>query len=54
MEFASIVHELESATLRSDLRVRKIASPGGIAPFSIAFAAEVLPLDEDGSSSHGA
>jgi hypothetical protein len=54
VEFASIVHELESATLRSDLRVRKIASPGGIAPFSIAFAAEVLPLDEGGSSSHGA
>lgn len=54
MEFASIVNELESATLRSDLRVRKIASPGGIAPFSVAFAAEVLPIDDDGSSSHGA
>jgi len=54
VEFASIVNELESATLRSDLRVRKIASPGGIAPFSVAFAAEVLPIDDDGSSSHGA
>lgn len=53
-EFASIVHELEATALRSDLRVRKIASPTGIAPFSVAFAAEVLPLDEDGASSHGA
>ena len=53
-EFASIVHELESATLRTDLRVRQITSPAGIAPFSVAFAAEVLPLDDDGSSSHGA
>ncbi len=53
-EFASVVRDLESATLRSDLRVRKIASPGGIAPYSVAFAAEVLPIDDDGTSAHGA
>jgi hypothetical protein len=53
-EFANLVQQLESATLRSDLRVRSIASPNGIAPHSVAFAAEVLPVEDDGTSAHGA
>ena len=53
VEFASVAKALEATTLRSDLRVRQIASPGGIAPHSIAFAAEVLPVDDDDSSAHG-
>jgi len=53
-EFALVVQQLESASLRSDLRLRSIPSPSGIAPHSVAFAAEVLPLDDDGSSAHGA
>ena len=53
-EFTDAVAMLERASLRSDVHLRHIASPKGIAPYSLAFAAEVLPLDEDGRSPHGA
>jgi hypothetical protein len=53
-EFVAATDELNGSPLRGDLRIRSIASPTGIAPFSIAFAAEVLPLDSDDTSAHGA
>lgn len=53
-EFIEAVAELNATELRSDIRVRNITSPTGIAPFSAAFAGEVLPLDDDDSSAHGA
>jgi hypothetical protein len=53
-EFAAASAELAAGPMRSDLRVRSITSPTGIAPYSVAFAAEVLPLDADDTSAHGA
>lgn len=53
-EFVAASSQLAAVPMRSDLRVRSIASPGGIAPYSVAFAADVLPLDTDDTSAHGA
>lgn len=40
--FAAACLSMESVELRSELTVRKIPSPSGVAPFSMALAADVL------------
>ena len=42
-EFASAVAALESAAIRPELSVTEIPSPGSLAPYSVAFAADVTP-----------
>ncbi|GAA5151628.1 hypothetical protein GCM10025768_18240 [Microbacterium pseudoresistens] len=51
-DFDHAAAELRAITFRSDLVVREIPAPGGVAPSSIAFAADVRP-DADGESIYG-
>lgn len=51
--FAAACLSMESVDLRSELTVRKIPSPSGVAPFSIALAADVLaPEGATGHAGH--
>ncbi|MFC7789718.1 DUF3000 domain-containing protein [Microbacterium sp. MAHUQ-60] len=50
--FDEAAAQLRDTPFRTDIVVREIPSPTGIAPFSIAFAADVRP-DEHGDSSYG-
>ncbi|MBB5744205.1 hypothetical protein HD600_002702 [Microbacterium ginsengiterrae] len=51
-QFARVADELRATTFRKDIVVREITSPAGLAPFSIALAADVRP-DENGDSVYG-
>jgi hypothetical protein len=42
LPFAAACESMESVVFRSELTVRKIPSPSGVAPFSVALAADVL------------
>lgn len=50
--FERAAAELRETAFRSDIAVREIASPQGLAPFSVALAADVRP-DADGESIYG-
>jgi hypothetical protein len=50
--FDEAAAQLRDTPFRTDIVVREIPSPAGIAPFSVAFAADVRP-DEHGESSYG-
>lgn len=41
--FTAAVAEIRAAELRSELQVTEIAAPSNLAPFSLAFAADVVP-----------
>ena len=51
-QFARVADELRATTFRTDIVVREITAPQGLAPFSIALAADVRP-DEHGTSIYG-
>lgn len=50
--FADAVAQLRDIAFRSDIVVREIPSPSGLAPFAIALAADVRP-DDHGDSIYG-
>jgi hypothetical protein len=50
--FARVAEELRTTAFRTDIVVREITAPQGLAPFSVALAAEVRP-DEHGTSIYG-
>lgn len=50
--FDSASAALREITFRADITVREIATPQGLAPYSIALAADVRP-DSDGESVYG-
>jgi len=50
--FERVAAELRETRFRTDIAVREIPSPSGLAPFSIALAADVRP-DDDGDSAYG-
>lgn len=50
--FDAAVAELRETAFRSDITVREIATPQGLAPYAIALAADVRPGD-DGESVYG-
>ncbi|MGW8483817.1 DUF3000 domain-containing protein [Microbacterium sp. NPDC055903] len=50
--FEKAAAELRGTTFRSDITVREIPSPQGLAPYAIAFAADVRP-DDHGDSIYG-
>ncbi len=50
--FAEAAAQLRETAFRSDIVVREIPSPAGLAPFSIALAADVRP-DDHGDSVYG-
>lgn len=51
--FTAAVTAVRSATLRSELTVTEIAAPGGVAPWSIALAADVTPARHGNDSELG-
>ncbi|MGO1920377.1 MAG: DUF3000 domain-containing protein [Microbacterium sp.] len=51
-QFARVADELRATAFRTDIVVREIAAPQGLAPFSVAFAADVRP-GENGDSIYG-
>ncbi|WP_460802235.1 DUF3000 domain-containing protein [Microbacterium sp. GXF6406] len=50
--FARAAAELRDTVFRDDIVIREIPSPQGLAPYSIAFAADVRP-DDHGDSIYG-
>lgn len=50
--FDAAAAELRETTFRDDIVVREIPSPTGLAPFSLALAADVRP-DDHGDSTYG-
>ncbi|MFD5214915.1 DUF3000 domain-containing protein [Microbacterium sp. NPDC058345] len=50
--FEKVAAELRETPFRSDIVVREIPSPSGLAPFSLALAADVRP-DDHGESVYG-
>jgi hypothetical protein len=50
--FDAAAAQLRETTFRSDIVVREIPSPAGLAPFSLALAADVRP-DDHGDSAYG-
>lgn len=50
--FEEVAAELRETPFRTDIVVREIPAPGGLAPFSIALAADVRP-DDHGDSVYG-
>ncbi len=48
--FAAAVNEVRSAILRDELTVTEMAAPANLAPFSIAFAADVIPATHNEDS----
>ena len=51
-QFARVADELRATAFRTDIVVREIPAPQGLAPFSIALAADVRP-DDHGDSIYG-
>lgn len=51
-EFSRVADELRATTFRADIVVREISAPQGLAPFSLALAADVRP-DQNGDSIYG-
>jgi hypothetical protein len=51
--FAAAVDAVRAATLRSELTVSEIAAPSGVAPWSIALAADVSPARHGNDSELG-
>ena len=51
--FANAVSAVRSATLRSELAVSEIAAPAGVAPWSLALAADVTPTRHGSDSDFG-
>jgi len=51
--FAQALESLKSVTFRDELTVRQIDSPGGVAPYSYALAADVLIAEHEHESQHG-
>jgi Protein of unknown function (DUF3000) len=52
-EFAAALDSVRRATMRPELVVSEIAAPGGLAPFSIALAADVTPARHSDDSDLG-
>ncbi len=52
-EFSTAASQLERATLRPEITLTPIPSPGSVAPFSVAFAAEVRSGKDDAGASLG-
>ncbi len=50
--FAAVAGELRALAFRRDIVVREIPAPSGLAPYAVAFAADVRP-DEHGDSIYG-
>jgi len=50
--FDGATAELRATVFRDDIAVREIPAPSGLAPFTIALAADVRP-DENGESAYG-
>lgn len=51
--FTSAVAAIHAANTRAELVVTEIPAPGRVAPWSIAFAADVTPARHDGDSEFG-
>lgn len=51
--FAAAVKAVRAAALRPELTISEIAAPGGVAPFSIALAADVTPARHGNDSELG-
>ena len=51
--FAAAVDAVRAATLRDELTISEIAAPGGVAPWSIALAADVSPARHGNDSELG-
>ena len=52
-ELALAVKTLSRAQVRPEVSIREIPSPGSVAEYSHAFAADVLSVSEDSASPHG-
>ena len=52
-EVTAAVTSIRSAVIRPELAVSEIASPGGLAPFSLALAADVTPARHERDSDLG-
>ena len=52
-EFTAALAAVRSANTRPELVISEIAAPGGLAPWSIALAADVTPARHDGDSELG-
>ena len=52
-EFTRASEAIRQVEFRSDLRVQEIRAPEGLAPNSIAIAADVTPGAEEGDSNFG-
>lgn len=48
--FSGAVEAVRAAVLREELQVTKIAAPSNLAPFSLAFAADVIPAQHSEDS----
>ena len=51
--FTQAVESIRSVAFREELTVRQIDSPGGVAPYSFALAADVLIAEHEHESQHG-
>jgi hypothetical protein len=51
--FKLAVESISAVTFREELTVRQIESPGGVAPYSYALAADVLIAEHEHESQHG-
>jgi len=51
--FAEAVKSIKSVEFRHDLSLKEIDSPQGIAPWSFALAADILPDPHEGHTLHG-
>jgi hypothetical protein len=51
--FAAAVDAVRAATLRTELAVTEIVAPSGVAPWSLALAADVTPARHDSDSELG-
>jgi hypothetical protein len=51
--FERVAADVRATSFRSDLLVREIPAPQGLAPEGLALAADVRPDDEDGDSRYG-
>jgi hypothetical protein len=51
--FERAAAQVRATTFRSDLVVREIPAPGGLAPFTLALAGDIRPDEEGGQSQYG-
>jgi hypothetical protein len=51
--FQAALESVRAAIIRPELKLSEIASPGNLAPYSIALAADVTPARHDGDSDLG-